>query len=88
MLIITIIFCQKIQKSTRSQCKIQAKNHTILSFPRKKKSKSRLLKVQKVENKLDNKAEKYKNILKKLLKTQLLSALKFEKVTDNNARFE
>ena len=44
--------------------------------------------VQKVENKLDNEAEKYQNILKKLLKTHLLSALKFEKVTDNNAQFD
>ena len=37
---------------------------------------------------LENMAEKYQNISKKILKTQLLPVLKFEKVADNKARFE
>ena len=32
--------------------------------------------------------QKNRDILKKILKTHLLSTLKFEKVTDNEARFE
>ena len=64
------------------------KNCTILRFPRKKKSKSNLFQVEKVEKILDNKAAKKPRYTKKILKTHLLSTLKFEKVTDNEARFE
>ena len=64
-----------------------SKSHNSAFSKETKKSNLPLLKVQKVEKILDNKAEKYRNILTKLLKTRLLSALKLTKVADNKARF-
>ena len=64
-----------------------SKSHNSAFSMETKKSNLPLLKVQKVEKILDNKAEKYRNILTKLLKTRLLSALKLTKVADNKARF-
>ena len=55
------------------------KNCTILRFPRKKKSKSNLFQVEKVEKILDNKAAKKPRYTKKNLKNTLIIDLEIRK---------
>ena len=63
----------------KKACAIRAKNRTILRFPRKKKSKSNLFQVEKVEKILDNKAAKKPRYTKKNLKNTLIIDLKIRK---------
>ena len=80
-----LLYVKKVKKLLDNNAKFELKIAQFNVF-QGKKSKSHLLKIQKVKKKNSIIRRKITEIyLKKLLKTHSLSALKFEKVTDNKA---
>ena len=82
MLKITIIICHKCKKGLDNNAQFKLKVAQFYVLQGKNKWKPQLLKVQEVEKNSILRRKNTEIYQKKLLKTLLLSALKFEKVTE------